>query len=104
MKIYDGGSLNKLTGEVTAQTQNQGVSGVKPKELSEKVTGSPFGGTQKDRVEISSEARMAARLLEEVKSLPEIRVEVVEQLRSAIQTGQYRIDPVKIAERLIREI
>lgn len=58
----------------------------------------------KDRVEISGKAKEVARLMEELSKLPDIRRQKVQELREAIKSGRYRIDSVKLAEKILREI
>ncbi len=58
-------------------------------------------GRKGDRVEISVLARELKQL---VNQLPDVRLERVESVRKAIESGQYVIDSNKIAEKLIDEL
>ncbi len=57
-----------------------------------------------DQVELSGKAREVENLRAEIGALPEVRQERVEAIRKAIEAGNYRIDPGKIAEKMIDEI
>ncbi|RMG04209.1 MAG: flagellar biosynthesis anti-sigma factor FlgM [Nitrospirae bacterium] len=57
-----------------------------------------------DQVELSGRAKEVENLKAEIAALPEIRQEKVEAIKKAIESGNYRIDPGKIAERIIDEL
>jgi negative regulator of flagellin synthesis FlgM len=52
---------------------------------------------QDDRIELSGEARLAAKAGE----LPDVRVEKVERLRETIQEGTYAVDPRAVARAIV---
>lgn len=87
---------------------NVKVSGQNIKKVSEEQSISIQRGSgasfSKDRVDISERAKEAARLMEEIKAIPDIRTEKVDEIKEAINSGKYRIDPVKLAEKILREI
>ena len=55
-----------------------------------------------DVVELSPVAREISKLREMARSLPEERLEKVEQVRAMIENGTYKIEPEKIAEKMIK--
>ncbi len=57
-----------------------------------------------DKVDISARAKQIARLTEELNHLPEVRDAKVQQIKKMVESGTYRIDPGRIAERLIEEL
>lgn len=60
------------------------------------------GRQAEDIVEISSTAREISKLREIARTMPEERAEKVEQIRQMVQNGTYKIEPEKIAERMIQ--
>ena len=60
------------------------------------------GKPAEDVVEISSTAREISRLKEIARAMPEERAEKVEQIRQMVQNGTYKIEPEKIAEKMIQ--
>lgn len=60
------------------------------------------GKSAEDIVEISSTAREISRLKEIAQAIPEERVEKVEQIRQMVQNGDYKIEPKRIAEKMIQ--
>ena len=52
------------------------------------------GGTPEDKVSLNS-------LVEKVLQAPETRQEKVDNLRQAVQNGQYSVDPQKVAEAIL---
>ncbi len=60
--------------------------------------------TVKDKVELSGRAREIDALKKAINELPDVRTDKVEEIKKAIETGNYRIDPGKILRRLIEEL
>lgn len=58
---------------------------------------------QSDRVEISDHSRLATQAQGVVKATPEIRTEMVEALKAQVESGQYKVDPDKVAEKMVDE-
>lgn len=56
-----------------------------------------------DKVNLSGKAKEIAKLKEFINQLPDIRTERVEALRKAIETGTYRVDSFKVAEKMLSE-
>ena len=70
---------------------------------------SPAGSTsastpsaQTESVSITDTARRLAVLQETIAGMPEVDAARVTELRQAIERGQYRTDPEKIADRLLQ--
>jgi negative regulator of flagellin synthesis FlgM len=74
----------------------------------QKATGSKTKGkvgnegkmTSGDRVEISGKAKELMVLIEQ---LPEVRADKLEAIKKAIESGSYKIDSLKIANRILEE-
>ncbi|HEU4402766.1 MAG TPA: flagellar biosynthesis anti-sigma factor FlgM [Candidatus Polarisedimenticolia bacterium] len=60
--------------------------------------GRPQGG---DRVDLSAEARQAARLADVAGGLPEVRQELVRTLREALAGGTYSVDAQAVARAIV---
>ena len=54
-----------------------------------------------DSVALSSEAMLLARGLQAAHESPEVRADLVAQLRASVQDGTYRIDAQRIAGQLL---
>jgi len=54
-----------------------------------------------DRAEISDEARLLAELRQAVEQAPDVREDVVREVRDALDEGSYRVDPHQIARRIL---
>ncbi|QTA38198.1 flagellar biosynthesis anti-sigma factor FlgM [Thermosipho ferrireducens] len=55
-----------------------------------------------DSVEFN-ESKRIVQLLKAAKEFPEIRTELVQKLKEAIESGTFEINPEKIAEAIVRE-
>ncbi len=73
--------------------QNPFVEKSKGKERKEK----------EDQVEIKH-ASLVSDLIEEAKKIPSVREELVEDLRKAIESGNYFVDVEKLARKLLEEL
>ena len=62
----------------------------------------PEGAAHSDTVELTSGAKLLARLEKTLASLPEIDASRVEAVKTAIASGDYEIDAQKIADALLR--
>jgi flagellar biosynthesis anti-sigma factor FlgM len=60
--------------------------------------------TSIDKVEISKEGKKVAELMSAIDQLPITREEKIKALKEAIESGNYQIDPLKIAQKLIDEL
>jgi negative regulator of flagellin synthesis FlgM len=57
-----------------------------------------------DRVDISGKGKEIAELMAAVNQLPDVRNDKVEAIKKAIESGTYKIDPLKIAQKFLEEI
>lgn len=57
-----------------------------------------------DKIDISSEGKKIAELMAAVGQLPEVRTEMVNSVKEAIESGNYKIDSPKIAEKILSEL
>lgn len=57
-----------------------------------------------DRIDISQRGKEIASIITSVNSLPDVREEKVQALKEAVNTGTYRVDPIKVAEKMLSEI
>lgn len=71
-------------------------------EVAEPAAGTP--GQRGDRVELSSEARLRARLRQEIGDLDAVPSEQVQALRAEIESGTYYRDSQAVAERFLRDV
>ncbi len=94
MKIHGERPLDpQVSGNNVKKVSRAQVPGVQKRPVN------PSQGSE--RVDISERAKEAARLLEAIKAIPDIRAEKVDEIREAINSGKYRIDPMKIAEKIL---
>lgn len=59
---------------------------------------------QRDKISLSGKAQEMNELKALINDLPDIRIDKVEQLKRAIDTGSYNIDSYKVAEKILEEI
>jgi negative regulator of flagellin synthesis FlgM len=57
-----------------------------------------------DKVEVSGKAKELGDIVNVVKSLPDVRTEMVDGIKGQIDSGKYVVDPVKVAQKMIDEI
>ena len=57
-----------------------------------------------DRVEISLKGKEIAELTSAINQLPDVRMDKVKEIKESIESGTYKIDPSRIAEKLLREL
>ena len=81
----------------------------KVNDLTKKEKGSKSSETentsgQRDKISLSGKAQEINELKALINELPDIRIDKVEQLKKAIDTGFYNIDSYKVAEKMLEEI
>lgn len=74
----------------------------KPQGGAQALTPNTDGQTTSDRVDISQNAAEYQKLSARVASTPEIRMELVADLKRKIESGNYDVNREQIAEKLIR--
>jgi negative regulator of flagellin synthesis FlgM len=57
-----------------------------------------------DVIEISKNSKKIAELASAIKNMPDIRAQKVEELKKVIESGNYTVDPRKLAEKIISEL
>ncbi|MEJ5377193.1 MAG: flagellar biosynthesis anti-sigma factor FlgM [bacterium] len=62
------------------------------------------GQTVGEKVEISPQAREIQKLKEILEQMPEVRLERVEELKSMIQEGKYKVDLEKLSDRILEAL
>ena len=65
--------------------------------------GGASGAGATDGVELSDQARFVARVNAAVQGAPDVREELVANLRQRIQSGAYTVDDRALAQRLLAE-
>ena len=63
--------------------------------------GGASSASPNDGVELSDQARLAARVNAAVRGAPDVREALVADLRQRIQDGSYRVDDGELARRLL---
>ena len=63
----------------------------------------PGSDKEGDKVELSAEAKQIRAAGKQLQSMPEIREEMVAQIRNRIEAGTYQIDAGKIAAAMLKE-
>ncbi len=92
----DPSSLSELTSTNITSAQGQVVS--------PQVSGSPVEpAIGEDTATLSSDRFSPQSLTAKALESSEVRQDKVEALRQAVQNGDYKIDPAKIAEAMIRQ-
>jgi len=56
---------------------------------------------RKDEINISDEAKEIQSLMKKLKDMPEVRQEKINEIKEKINSGNYEIDPEKIAEKML---
>ena len=82
---------------------NQRLEDLKNNQQEKNIPTAPEQSNEKDRLELSSQAKQINGLVEESMAKPDIREEKVAAIENAISDGTYEIDSKKIAEKLIDE-
>jgi len=57
-----------------------------------------------EKVDISSRSRDIADLMSQVNQLPDVRAQKTREIKQAVDSGTYTIDPRRIAEKLLKEL
>lgn len=91
-KPFDGIEVTLSTSKVNNVRNNQVNSKTIEKKQSD------------DVIKISEDSKKIAELANTIKNIPEIRTQKIEELKKVIETGQYTVDPKKLAEKIISEL
>ncbi len=97
MKIQGNNPLDgkELYGKVQELNKNQET---------EKKEGTQKADSNKDKISLSGRATEINELMGLIEKLPEVRMDKVEELKKAIDTGNYNFDSLKVAEKILEEI
>jgi negative regulator of flagellin synthesis FlgM len=60
-------------------------------------------GVKTDTVDISDTAKRVSAAREELDRIPDVREEKVAELKKQVENGSYRVDPEKIAEKMLKD-
>jgi flagellar biosynthesis anti-sigma factor FlgM len=58
--------------------------------------------TQSSRIEFSDNAKILTEAIAEVKKSPDVRLDKIAQIKDSIASGSYKVDSVKIADRMLK--
>lgn len=96
----DQGTLGKIGNKVDETTTSSKVAPNTAKP--EQSASSPAPAPSSDTVNLTSSAKLLARLDKTLESLPAVNAERVAEVRNAIESGDYEIDSDAIADAMIR--
>ena len=94
----DHGAIGKLGNKVDDTGSNRKVSG----DAGASQAASKSQASTSDTVELTSSAKLLERLEKTLASLPAVDSSRVEEVKAAIENGEYEIDADAIADALIR--
>jgi negative regulator of flagellin synthesis FlgM len=57
-----------------------------------------------DKIDISAEGKEVAEIMSAMDQMPDIRTDKVNAVKKAIESGNYNIDPLKIAGKILSEL
>jgi negative regulator of flagellin synthesis FlgM len=95
MKIHENKPLDGIEINLSTQKISQTQKTTK--------TNKPDRSLPSDKVRISEQGKKIAELMSMIDQFPEIRNEKIKEIKEAIESGTYQIDPHKIAQKLIEE-
>ena len=64
--------------------------------------GAKVKATQSSRIEFSDNAKILTEAISAVKKSPDVRLDKVAQIKDSISSGSYKVDSVKIADRMLK--
>jgi len=64
----------------------------------------PVATPDTDRMQLSPDAQLLTRATQAAKDVPDIRPEVVEEMREAIATGETGFDPLELADKMLDDL
>ncbi len=57
-----------------------------------------------DSIRISKQGKEAAQLIDAIGKLPDVRTDKVSEVKQAMESGNYKVDASKVAQKMISEI
>ncbi len=97
MKVNDNSAANKPTRAGQARQANAGAS-------TGKVKSTAGAATEGSTVSMSSDVDDIGRISAAAQETPEVRPEVVEQIKAELESGQLDADPDLLAARLLQDM
>lgn len=55
-----------------------------------------------DQVSVSSDARLASKIHDAIHGAPDVRESLVQEIKAAVDSGSYRVDPREIAQAMLK--
>jgi negative regulator of flagellin synthesis FlgM len=95
----DPAHLTRIASASIANTQAAAPAAVETAATSAASPTSAAAGT--DQVVLSQQATEVRAAYQALAQTPEVRSELVSQLKAQVQSGTYEIDPEKVAEKLV---
>jgi negative regulator of flagellin synthesis FlgM len=89
--------------DLTNTAASQIASEPDPKKVSGPVVPTSDNAGTEDRATLTSTQQSVSALVSKAMSSPEIRQDKVDHFKQAIESGQYKLDPEKIASSMIDE-
>ncbi|MBF0135573.1 MAG: flagellar biosynthesis anti-sigma factor FlgM [Magnetococcus sp. DMHC-1] len=83
--------LERISGSRVAKGKGRGRS-------------SSVGTSRQDGVEFSEDARLSSLAGEAINQAPEIRAELVEPIKEALNAGRYSVSSLEVADRILRQV
>lgn len=99
MKITDISAKENVTQYVQ---NNQAAQGAQQAEREKQAAAEQSQAT--DKVELSAASRDIQKIQEVLKNTPDVRAEKVQELKSKIESGQYKVDGREIANKMISSL
>lgn len=79
-----------------------GVKGSKPSQQTSPATPSARpGGSQADEVSISESGRVMQKALNAVKQAPDVRIDLVNNIKTSLSNGTYQVNPEALANKML---
>ncbi|MFA7553456.1 MAG: flagellar biosynthesis anti-sigma factor FlgM [Spongiibacteraceae bacterium] len=93
-------NINGLGGTLPPKTNTE-QSGKQAASAEKTATQSSAPNTIADDVQLSSGAKTLQTLAAKVNSLPDVNVERAEQIRAALERGEYQVDDLVLADKIM---
>jgi negative regulator of flagellin synthesis FlgM len=89
--------------DLTQAAASQVASEPNPKQVNGPVVPASDVAGSEDRTTLTSTQQSVSALVSKAMSSPDIRQDLVDKFKQAIDSGQYKLDPEKIASSMIDE-
>ncbi|TSA10913.1 MAG: flagellar biosynthesis anti-sigma factor FlgM [Deltaproteobacteria bacterium] len=99
MKITD---INTKENVAQYVQNNQAAQGAQQAEREKQAAAEQSQAT--DKVELSAASRDIQKIQEVLENTPDVRAEKVQELKSKIESGQYKVDARGIADKMISDL